>query len=239
MFDFDDGSSEPVVTNEGADSRPRWSPDGRGLAFLSTPLTHFGGLNDIVVLDMAGGSTRNMTGAFDRNESSFEWNRDGQSIVFEAGNGTLRTLYSVDVATTRIDPVFAEPFLTAGFDLSGSRIASIHSAPDAPPELWVRSTPGEGSAVWSEFNDFVEKRNLGMTEIVEWRSEGWRIEGLLVKPPDFDSGRRYPVIVDAHGGPFGAWVNSFHPDWQFYAANGFLVFAPNYRGSDNYGRRFL
>ncbi len=241
VFDFDKDASHQVAANEGADFHPRWSPDGTKLAFLTTPLTHFGGLNDIALVDFESGSTVNLTEAFDRNESTFEWSEDGSALVFEAGNGTLRTLYRVEMVSRAIGTVSADRFLTDGFDLSGPRIAAVHSGPNAPPELWMRPSPADDFMPWSRFNDFVQKRNLGETQVVDWTSDGSRIEGLLIRPPDFDPGRSrpYPLIVDAHGGPFGAWVDSFHADWQFYAAKGFLVFAPNYRGSDNYGRRFL
>ncbi|MFH1573242.1 MAG: S9 family peptidase, partial [Acidobacteriota bacterium] len=92
----------------------------------------------------------------------------------------------------------------------------------------------------TRMNPQVEGFQLGSTELVRWKNpDGGEVEGVLVKPADFEAGRKYPMIVEPHGGPAGIQQTRFNATWQVYAGRGYVVFAPNFRGSDGYGKAFI
>jgi dipeptidyl aminopeptidase/acylaminoacyl peptidase len=89
-------------------------------------------------------------------------------------------------------------------------------------------------------NPQLKEVRLADTEVVRWKgADGWDIDGVLVKPAGYQAGRRYPLILEPHGGPHGRQGVDFNPTWQYFAARGFMVLAPNFRGSGSYPQAFI
>ncbi|MBM3790106.1 MAG: S9 family peptidase [Acidobacteria bacterium] len=238
----DGGPARLLVRNEGPDTSPAWSPDGRNIAYLAGERPHSGGQNDVLVIPAAGGQARNLTAQFDRNESNPLWSPDGRTIHFEANLGANRYFFSVPSAGGPVKQL-VEGYRGAGsISLSndGRTLAHTLTDPLRPADVWVSGPDGGNARALTRMNPQVEGFQLGSTELVRWKNpDGGEIEGVLVKPADFQAGRKYPMIVEPHGGPAGIQQTRFNATWQVYAGRGYVVFAPNFRGSDGYGKAFI
>ena len=117
---------------------------------------------------------------------------------------------------------------------SGTQMVLLHETPERPLELWLRSDGKEPMRQVSKLNPELEGLSLGRMETVRWKSaDGIEIEGLVVYPTDYQEGRRYPTVLDIHGGPESAHTRGYTANWssdpQVYAAAGYVTFLPNFR----------
>src|SRR5262249_15951824 len=124
----------------------------------------------------------------------------------------------------------------------GLRIACAIEDGVETAEIWA-GVPGSDLRQITSFNQHLRDRTLGDAENVRWTApDGMAIEGVLIYPAGYEAGRRYPLIVEAHGGPTGAWTHRFMANWHdwghWLAANGYAVLLPNPRGSFGRGREF-
>lgn len=242
IISADGGPSRLLVRNEGPDTSPAWSPDGRQIAYLSGARPHSGGQNDILVIPAQGGQPRNLTAAFDRNESNPVWSPDGSTIYFEANLGANRYFFSVPSAGGPVKKLVNGNRAVSSLTLSadGKTLAYTLTDPLQPADVWISGPDGGNARALTRMNPQVEGFSLGGTELVHWKNpDGGEIEGVLVKPAGFQAGLKYPMIVEPHGGPAGIQQTRFNPAWQVYAGRGYVVFAPNFRGSDGYGKAFI
>lgn len=242
------GTVTPLVTQAGPDSNPRWSPDGRQIVFESVMAKPFYFFENgaLAIVSVNGGTPQAITTAFDENPSLVAWTSAG--IFFSASQRTWAYLFRLDPATKQIATMRArEDWIgqsfavtpdgrTAAFVASGPRdFPDVHAAPVAATLAPVKlSDLGAQVASWPKHG----------RETVRWKSQdGAEIEGVLHKPADFQTGRRYPLLVVIHGGPTGVsrpvpFGNaSFYPI-DGWLAKGALVLEPNYRGSAGYGEKF-
>src|SRR5258706_15102357 len=124
-----------------------------------------------------------------------------------------------------------------GYDIAvaerSPRIAFTATTASRPSELYVMDSPTAAPRRLTSFNDWVTGVGLGRMERVTWKSDNFESDGVLVYPPNFDPARKYPLVLLIHGGPTASSKVSFSMQAQLMAAEGWLVFQPNYRGSDN------
>jgi len=242
VLSADGGTPRRLFENVGPDSSPRWSPDGRSIAFLSGERPHSGGQNDVLVIPARGGDPRNLTADFDRNERNHIWSSDGESIYFETNLGANRYFFLVPSAGGAVKKFVHGNCRVGSLSLSadGKTLAYTLTDPLHPAEVWVAGADGASARSLTKMNPQVQTYKLGATELVHWKNpDGGEVEGVLVKPVDFQSGRKYPMIVEPHGGPAGIQQTRFNANWQVYAGRGYVIFAPNFRGSDGYGKEFI
>jgi len=241
----DGGAVKRLTTNEGPDISPRWSPDGRHIAYLSCP--RCGSHRDVLdmwVLDAGSLKTRNLTEEFgylvDRLTSRC-WSPDGKALWFAAAIGAQHHLFRVKAAGGAVERVTRGRRLITSPLLSpdGNRLVCMAQFPDKPAEIQVRTVSGFRLKAAARFNDWLKEYRLGTIDVIRWQSDEFTIEGVLVKPPNYRKGRRYPTIVAPHGGPHGHVTPSLNLAWQLLAAQGYVVLAPNFRGSDGYGQAFI
>ena len=117
-------------------------------------------------------------------------------------------------------------------------LAYVGSTPTRPAELYYRPSPTAASKRLTNLNPDIAALQLGSTEMIAWQFEGYAQNGVLTYPPGFDRTRKYPLVLLIHGGPRGASLLSFSANAQLMAAQGWVVFQPNYRGSDNFGNDY-
>ncbi len=236
----------PLVTTPGPDSIPMWSPDGKEIAFQTANGKEFYYyLNSkIAVVPADGGTPHVLSEAFDEDPALVAWNADG--IYFAAAQKTWAHLFHLDPRTGKIDRISGpEDRADSGFSLTpDSRHAAFVSAWTGNyAEVYVSPVaafaPQRLTAMADQLKDF----RLASRELVQWKSsDGTTIEGVLIKPPDFQAGKRYPLLVVIHGGPTGVdravpTADRSYPV-EAFAAKGALILRPNYRGSAGYGEKF-
>jgi dienelactone hydrolase len=121
---------------------------------------------------------------------------------------------------------------------NNGRIAFVGSEPNHPSELYFLSSTSSKPERLTNFNKEVSEMTLGKTETIRWQTEGWKHCGIVTYPAKYDSSKKYPIVLIIHGGPFAASVDQFSRLSQLFSNEGYFVFEPNYRGSDNTGSKY-
>lgn len=243
-------AARKLYENAGSDESPAWSPDGKTIAFASDPHT---GTNTwhkkLYLLPAEGGATpRILLEGFDRDFGSPVWGPDGKTIFWATGDGTSIALFALDMKPAS---VAAQPRkmdsprgLNYQWELSrdGKSWVWVYSGAGGPAEVFAADLNLKKSVKLSDSNPWLREENVSLaaTETIQWKnSEGQTIEGTLTKPVGYEPGKRFPLILNPHGGPSGAVLESYSSTTQFLAGNGFMILQPNFRGSTNYGQEFV
>ena len=231
-----------LTTFPGPDEgQPSWSPDGGWIAYLQGDEPKFSSYNlsKLAVIRESGGAPQVLTGSLDRSVDGPLWTPDGKSLVFFVEDD--RTAYvgrvassggGVEKLTTGRRVVSA---ISQGRD---GRLALVASTATELPE--VHALENGALRRLSRQNDaWLAELQLGTTEdFTSTSKDGTKVNGLMVKPPSFTAGRKYPMLLIIHGGPIGQDEHSFDFEREFYAANGYVVVSVNYRGSSGRGSAF-
>jgi dipeptidyl aminopeptidase/acylaminoacyl peptidase len=218
-----------------------WSLDGRWIAFVQggpDKMIYYG-LNKLAVVPSAGGPTRIVTFGVDLNVLNPQFTADGASILFNLEEDQAVHLAKIAFAGGPIERLVGGRRVVGDFSISDNgRIAVRIGTPSAPEEIFALD--GKEPRPLSRQNDaWLAQVKLGSVEETKFQSkDGTEIHGFLVKPPDYQAGRRYPTILRIHGGPVGQHECAFEEDWQWFAANGYVVVAVNPRGSSGRGEKF-
>ena len=248
VFDLE-GNGELFFENAGPDTSPRWSPDGNTLAMASKPQPgNTQWYSKLHLFPADGGEPIVMLEDFDLGFGAPMWSRDGRTIYWSTGQGTVTNLFGVDLDSGELSTSRAPMRGSNGqWQLSHEGDFWVFSHNDAarPGNLWAAPRQGDGfgpAVQLTDANPWVEEEGveLGRVESIRWtNSDGGTIEGVLTYPVGFQEGTRFPLIVNPHGGPSGASMESFSSTNHLFAGNGFLVLQINFRGSSNYGQEHL
>ena len=232
----------PGVTDNWND--PRVSPDGRHIAYAGYSWTehHTARIYDLWVADADGGNLRRLTQGLGTAAWNLRWTPDGQAILFTDQRDGHDNLYRAGLDGTVTSVTSGLQFLAPGSAAADGTIAASLSRPTHPAEI-VLVDPVDGSIEpVTQVNAAVLRDvDLGQVEPIAYASaDGMQVHAWLYLPPGFDPGRRYPLIVTGHGGPqmMGS-AAEFSNENYHYAALGYVVLYPNYRGSTGYGEDFL
>jgi len=247
VLDLAGDAVKKVVAQQGPDASPLWSPDGRAILFSSAGgrLDYFARNIGLAAVPAEGGPVRPLTGTFDENAYAVAWNLAG--IYFSASQKTASHLYRLDPETLQISRLSApDEAMVSGFSFSsdGKRVAFQAATPTSLAEICVSGFPWDPRAV-TRMTDQVSGWVLGTREVVSWKSrDGTVIEGVLIKPADFDPAAKYALLCVIHGGPTGvdrpallSGDSRYYPS-DIWAARGALILKVNYRGSAGYGAKF-
>jgi dipeptidyl aminopeptidase/acylaminoacyl peptidase len=237
-----------VVDTPGPDRNPIWSPDGSQIAYQAG--REFSFLNSrIAIVGAEGGKPRVLVGPngaelFDENPQLIQWAASG--IYFEAQRRTASHLFKVDPVRGSVDQLSAPADLelnAASFTKDLSRTAFTCAWPNRYPEICVSPVAGFKPVAITSMKDQITGFKLATRELFAWKSkDGTPIEGILIKPADFDPSKKYPLLVVIHGGPTGVDRPQIRGDRSYplemFAAKGAVILQPNYRGSSGYGEKF-
>ncbi|MGD8320730.1 MAG: S9 family peptidase [Gemmatimonadota bacterium] len=240
------GDVRPLVTRPGVEGDPRFSPDGRTVAFTSEggqpePV----GLSDVWVVSASGGTPRKLGETPDRSVGMIGWSPDGSAVWVQEAIHTQRGIVVVP-ADGSAPEVMVPPSGNLG-DVAvahdGSRMAFTWQDPDTPADVYVSPTTELRRTKLSDANADVPRPTMGRTEVVSWKSGPYTIEGLLTYPVGYEEGTEVPLLLNVHGGPAGVFTQSFTGGAgiymiQVFAQHGYAVLRPNPRGSMGYGKDF-
>ncbi len=220
------------------------SPDGKKVSYWYPKDGNTRNVNEIQVTSIEGGEGKSVTREIDRNVMRAIWMPDSESLLVSANDGTGVGLWvqPLSAAARRIDT--GRVVATTGFWLDASvnakgGIAFTGSEPNWPTELYYLESAAAKPVRLTEFNKGIAELELGRNEAVSWEGpDQFRNDGVVTYPPDFVSGKKYPLVLYIHGGPRSASKVAFSHYAQLFAAQGWVVFEPNYRGSDNLGNAY-
>jgi dipeptidyl aminopeptidase/acylaminoacyl peptidase len=221
--------------------RIAWSSDDKLIAYTigSSLQYNFHSLARLAVIPVDGGSPRVLTESLDRGVSSPEFSSDGKSIGFLVADDLSSYPARVPVSGGSVVKLLPPPVEVSHWSEKAGHAVVIKSDDNHPAEIFAWEG-GSSLRPLTKSNDaLVAEWKLGTTEEVRFKSkDGTEVHGLLVKPADFDPGRKYPALIRIHGGPTAQDVHAFQFERQFFAAHGYLVLAINYRGSSGRGAKY-
>jgi dipeptidyl aminopeptidase/acylaminoacyl peptidase len=246
VVDVATGAIRDLVAKPGAWGRPVVSPDGRTVAFTGHPPTgHSHTVSDLFVIPIAAGGSadmRKISGDFDRDPINMRWSPDGTGLYFDADDHGSRNVQFASIVGG-VKPVTTGKHMLTFDSVSKDLIAAGTSADVDHPQDIVRvnlKTPGQTVKLTDVNGDVLQGKQLAKIEEVNYASSGnATVQGWIVKPPTFDASKKYPLILEIHGGPFGNYNVGFNYMFQNFAANGFVVLYTNPRGSTGYGSDFI
>lgn len=238
-------NKEKLYENPGPDSSPRWSPDGQKIAFASNsyPSTSTM-LNKLLIIPAGGGDAAEYLTDFDRDFGTPVWSPDGDTIYWYAGDRTTLNLFALDLSSREVSRLEPPAGGNYQWELSedGESWVWVHAGPQWPGELYTADTGLRKIIRLTETNTWLKQEGVWMGDVstIRWKnSDGQWIEGVLTKPVNYEEGEDYPLILNPHGGPSGAATVSFRSLNHVLAGNGFMILQPNFRGSSNYGQKFV
>ena len=243
---LDGGDAKRITIGVGADNSPQYSPDGKYLAFRSQSRTGYESDRwRLVVLERGTGRPTNLTENLDRWVGSFTWSPDSSRIFFTIEDRGRTELQMVPVTgggsrniitgSSSIDDV--------QFTSDGRTMIYTEQTGSHPSEIFRASSSGGPPVALTHLNDslLVGVQLTPLEEMTVESADHTRVSAFVVKPPGFDESMKYPVLFLIHGGPEGAWGESWTYRWnaEVFAGAGYLVVMPNPRGSTGYGQKFI
>jgi dipeptidyl aminopeptidase/acylaminoacyl peptidase len=218
-----------------------FSPDGKWLAYLQGGPAKYADYDParLAVISIKGGEPKLPAQALDRNVSHARWSSDGKQLLFLVTDDRLQSIASVPFKGGSVKiryPAKRQPGVVSAFAVAPNGIAALSSFGVQPDEIYNAST---GAALSDHNRQLLDSISMASVEAYEATSkDGTRLGSMLLKPPGFKSGVRYPTIAWVHGGPVAQDGFEFDVMSQVLAAQGYLVVNPNYRGSSGRGRDF-
>ena len=236
------GTIRQLTTRHGQDSGPIPSPAGdliayRGADFHTDTYRNSG----VYVMNMDGSNSRLISGDFDRSINGMQWAHDGSGLYLTVSAEGDRNIHFVSTGggVTELSSG-NHMFALSSFTADGRAVGTLTS-PQLPSDIvsFSLSDPNRRTQLTHVNDDVFAGVTFGDVEEIKYESvDGFEIEGWIVKPPDFDPSRKYPMMLSIHGGPHGMYNVGFNFAWQEHAANGYVVLYTNPRGSSGYGSAF-
>lgn len=226
--------------NDAYDGHPTYSPDGRYIAHLRQEKPGFEADRfRLAIYDRERGETKVLTEKLDSWVLDFAWTADSKKILFSAPVQGRVPLFEVDTQTAKIERVPGIPSVESFSRSVDGTLAFTYSAVGDPVELYVGRTGSDVKRVTSLNREVTAEYDARPVEEM-WipGADGKKIHTFVVKPHGYEEGKKYPLILNVHGGPQYQWADRFRGDWQVYPAAGYVVAFPNPHGSIGYGQAF-
>lgn len=240
------GAAKPLLAENGCNyNQPATSPDGKWLAYLLNP----GGENSFVppmvaVIPVGGGEPRVLTPLLDRAAGGLRWAADSSGIYFTAPSRGHIPVYHVALADGKVEAITTQnDWGIDAFDVGARGLVEIVTHPGNPWELYAGSLDGGAATLLTSHNaSWLKERRLSACEPHSLvTKEGLTVDFWTMKPAAFDPARKYPLLVQIHGGPTAMWGPGEASTWfelQYFAARGYAIVFSNPRGSGGYGQVF-
>ena len=243
VVDVATGAARPLTKNAKFEFTPLFSPDGSRVAYWYPRDGDYAGVNDIYVVNASGGDPVDATRGIDRSFFRQLWMPDGKALLVSGHDATSTAIWLQPLggAARKLDLGEISPSWSYWVDMNVGRdgaIAFTGSEPYRARELYYMSSVDAKPRRLTSFNDWATELDLGKVERVTWKNDGFEEDGVVVYPPDFQPDKKYPLVLLIHGGPQAGSVRTLSIAAQAMAAKGWIVFSPNYRGSDNLGNAY-
>jgi len=240
------GEAKRITTSAGFDGEPAYSPDGQWIAYHSQKTAGYeADLWRVMLYDRKSGTHTQLAAKFDRSADELNWSADSKTIYFTAENETLNPVYTLEAkAGAEPKKIIGEGF-NSGLEVSkdGKTLVFTRSSLTAPAEVFSAAA-SDGSGVRQ-----LTQQNAAVLAMLEMNAPetfwfdgagGTKVQAMMIRPPNFDAGKKYPVLVLLHGGPQTMWTNSWGYRWnaQVFSAAGYVTLMINRRGSTGYGQKF-
>ena len=244
LLDVSSGHERKFLDTADPTHSARWSPDGKWIAYLSSRGDSGLGVNQVnlFVVGASGAEPRKLTGSFDLNAGEPVWSPDGKTIYFSTDTRESVEVFAADVANGGVRQITDKPAVIDLSEISrdGKTAIGIWTDPLHPDDVFRSGISFGSIEPITNQNAWLADYALGTMEVVRWKNsrDGMEIDGIVTKPVDYEPSKKYPFLLNPHGGPTGASSLSFNPTEQIMAANGYMVLEPNFRGSSGRGEKF-
>jgi dipeptidyl aminopeptidase/acylaminoacyl peptidase len=230
--------------NDGWDGSPLYSPDGRYIAYRSQETPGFeSDLFRLALYDRAAKTVRYLTDrkSFDNWVEGFAWAPGSKSLFFEAPHQGRNPIYRIDLQSGQPSRILTDATI-AGWEVSpdSRRLVYARRSVSDPPEIFSAGMDGKERTQLTHFNrELIDQVDIRPVEEMWFQGAGdYQVHTFVVKPHGFDPSRKYPLILNVHGGPQMQWMDSYRGDWQVYPGKGYVVAFANPTGSTGYGQGF-
>ena len=238
------GEAQKLTTNKANDHSPRYSPDGRFLAYLAMARPGFeADKQSLMLFDRQAAAIVNLTGSLDYSVGAFLWAPGGAALYFDAEEKGRTAVFRVTLATKNVEKVFEGHTLSAlALSPDGRTLYFLKQALHRPNDVWSLDLKTKTLAQLTKVNaDLLAGLDMNPAEEFWYDgAAGDKVHGFLLKPPAFDPSKKYPLLMLIHGGPQGSFGDDFHYRWnaQMFAAAGYATAMVNFHGSTGYGQAF-
>ncbi len=248
QININDLTIRPLTKRYGPDSNPVLSPNGTKIAYLGFDDKHQGyQITNLYIMNVDGTNSKLISNDFDRDIQNINWSNDGKGIYFQYDDkGDTKLAYitlagKVSVITENLGGLsLGRPYNSASYTASNAnKFAYTLGGSNHPADLGVSDSKSV-NRLTALNDDLFSFRNLGNVEEIWWDSsfDQRKIQGWIVTPPNFDASKKYPMILEIHGGPFASYGSVYSAEIQAFAAAGYVVLYANPRGSTGYGAEF-
>jgi acylaminoacyl-peptidase len=247
-LDLSTAQVTPLTSRFGPDGSPALSPNGKQIAYsgYNDALQGYQ-ITDLYVMNTDGSNTKLLSAGFDRDVANAQWADDGKGLYFQyddEGDSKIGHISLDGKVTTIVEGLgglsLGRPYNAADFTVSNNaKFAYTLGGTEHPSDLAVADKKGSKRLTFVN-DDLFSFRDLGKVEEIWWESsfDQRKIQGWIVTPPNFDPNKKYPFILEIHGGPFSSYGSVYSAEIQAYAAAGYVVLYSNPRGSTSYGAEF-
>ena len=233
-------------SNPAADAYPRYSPDGKWLAYRAQTRAGFEAEKwDIVLLDRAKGTSSRITAKWDYSADQFEWTQDSKTVVLETQDNAEAVLYALAVDGKTAPKKLTEAGAASSISIANNGVVAFaHAVLTRPSEVFTVNLKDKNPAP-KQISDVNGKAlseiAFGKVEKISYMGAKVKNQAWMILPPNFDATKKHPVVFLIHGGPQSAWLNSWSNRWnmQVWAAQGYVIIAPNPTGSTGFGQEFV
>ena len=237
------GTPKKISASPGSDSNPVYSPDGRYIAYRMQERNGYESDRfQLVIYDRKNESRKNLTAKFDRWVGTMAWSPDSKRVYLSAEDRGESPIYSVSVDGGDVKEVIRGHNDEQVVTPDGKTLVFTRQSAQFPNEIFKFVLGGKEAQPLSKVNDkvFAQAHTSPVEPFWFEGAEATKVEGFIVKPPNFNPQQKYPVKFLIHGGPEGAWGDSWTYRWnaQLFASDGYVVVMVNPRGSTGYGQRF-
>ncbi len=246
LISISGGEPRQITTNPGFDGHPVYSPDGRSIAYHAQLIAGYESDRwRLMLYDRATQKVSNLTESFDRSVQEPVWSPDSGRIYFVAEDQAEQPIYAIDLAAAGSPRPIAAASYNDEISVSadGHTLAFTRTSLTMPSEVFAADADGAHALKLTHHNAALLSQSDVNPPEPFWfdGAEGTRVEGFLIRPPHFDASKKYPLLVLVHGGPQGAWDDSWGYRWneELFVSPGYVAVMINPRGSTGYGQKFV